>query len=139
MYCETVFSDTKSCLILQFPSHIVLYVESLSVSKRNFQKPFLFIDIIFYFVMEMYIVSFFDSLFHHQNVIVSVIIIFIFMYGERAFKGNLYLTIKYACMYVAGMHVCMLSIAFVTGTSTYEPCLSLASFSSVRSQTLALS
>ena len=53
MYCETVFSDTKSCLILQFPSHIVLYVESLSVSKRNFQKTFLFIDIIFYFVMEM--------------------------------------------------------------------------------------
>ena len=36
------------------------------------------------------------------------------MYGERAFKGNLYLTIKYACMYVACMHVCMLSIAFVT-------------------------
>ena len=53
MYCETVFSDTKSCLILQFPSHIVLCIESLSVSKRNFQKPFLFIDIIFYFVMEM--------------------------------------------------------------------------------------
>ena len=35
MYCETVFSDTKSCLILQFPSHIVLYTESLSVYKKK--------------------------------------------------------------------------------------------------------
>ena len=53
IYYATVFSDTKSRLIRQFPSHIVLYRESLSVSNRNFQKPFLFIDIIFYFVMEM--------------------------------------------------------------------------------------